>query len=166
MSLTAAILAFASGLAAKVRLPPDPRDAKVRLPTPMPTPPAWDGQAEIDRLDRELALERNLRLHWQGEAQRLAFRANHEINGRNAMMAAQQQAYAAQQAYHAQQNQQQSNFQALGQLAAQQLAQLNVGGEPYQQGLLGAQSLDNASWRDWACTCIPDRASLIIGRVP
>jgi hypothetical protein len=171
MSLTATLIAFASGLAAKVRLPKDPLAPEVmRLLVENQEAAGRIAQLErlIDTLDRELATERNLKAHWREEARYLAVQARerrHEINGRGAMMAA-QMAQLAMQAQLAN-----NDLQALGGLG-QNMAAVQDGRYLSQQGgfqqlgnvaqnLLGAQNLDNARWREWVCTCIPDRASAL-----
>jgi regulator of replication initiation timing len=162
MALTA-ILAFASGLAAKVKLPPS---GWVPLANPASTAllklRAMQLDNEVERLDRDLAVQKSLVEHWKGEARATAER-NVELRLElDAMRARERQAYydpAAQMAQmaHAQQmamyNQQQA--QALGQLQAQQYGMANQ----QQQGLLGAQNLQLPA--GWDCTCIPDRASAL-----
>jgi hypothetical protein len=128
MSLTATIIAFASGLAAKVKTP---RQEEIFLSRENARLLEVIDRAhrQIETLDLELATERSLKLHWRDEAQRLATDAHERL-------------YAAM----AQQQGGQQGFQQLGAVA---------------QNLLGAQNLDQARWREWVCTCIPDRASAL-----
>jgi hypothetical protein len=106
MALTATLIAFASGLAAKVEL----HDKKENdLSWLKPQPPAWVPRAnpasaalrklrlmqldnEIERLDRALAVQTSLVEHWKGEARELA-RSN--INLRIDLDAAHRQRDAA-----------------------------------------------------------------------
>jgi hypothetical protein len=172
MALTT-IIAFAAGLAAKVRPPKDPLAPEVmRLLAESKKAATRIAQLEhtIDMLDRELLTERSLKRHWRDEARHWAAEARerreaHERQAHQqyAILAAQaevQQAHMnvqqdgrylqqalAQQAFQAQLNAhglQQHGFQQLGQVA---------------QNLLGAQNLEMPA--GWTCTCIPDRASAL-----
>jgi hypothetical protein len=145
MALTATIIAFAGGLAAKVKVKP-PRDVDLRRDLRDLKAENAQLRHAIEMLDRELATERSLKLHWRDEASRLAveMRLRREAQERH-----------AQQAAHILQAQQ---MQAQAQLAYQQLGQ-------YQQQALGAQNLlgaqNIAMPEGWTCTCIPDRASAL-----
>jgi hypothetical protein len=145
MSLTATLIAFASGLAAKVKIAPDEEVERLRLRV-------WKLEhdlcaAENARDEAEVRLEAvyadNARQRrYQGQQEYAAMQ--NEINGRNAMAYAQQQ-QALQAQYNAQHeiNQQMQAYNGL-------------------QGLgpvLGAQCLQMPA--HWDCTCIPDRASAL-----
>jgi hypothetical protein len=152
MALTT-IIAFAAGLAAKVRPPKDPLAPEVmRLLAENERAAGRIAQLEhaLDTLDRELLTERNLKAHWRDEAHHLATRLRwehaqdqHAQQQHGAMLAQQANAQMAQQQMLAYQQQAQG-FQQLGQVA---------------QNLLGAQNLQMNA--DWVCTCIPDRASAL-----
>jgi Skp family chaperone for outer membrane proteins len=157
MALTATLIAFASGIAAKVK-----------------TPPAWGpvtspGDAmTLERLDRALAVQKNLTEHWQGEAKTFA-RRNVELelqlaNARNERDALQAELHWATERQRGAQMAQQQALQAYQQQAYQQqaqgsqqlgLAQLGLA----QNRLLGAQNLQLPA--HWDCTCIPDRATAL-----
>jgi hypothetical protein len=154
MSLTT-IIAFAAGLAAKVRPPKDPLAPEVmRLLAENKKAATRIAQLEhaLDTLDRELLTERSLKSHWRDEARHLASRLRWEAQEQQhgamllQMQAYQQQANAqmAMQAQLAAVGVQQYGFPQLGQVA---------------QNLLGAQNLQMNA--DWVCTCIPDRASVL-----
>jgi Lhr-like helicase len=122
MSLTATLIAFATGFAAKVRLPASDRE-KISEVERL--------RERIETLERELAVERSLKAHWREEASRLATQARERRQGDYA------QAQMAQMAQAQMMNAVQPDWP----LYQQQLG-LN------QQNLLGAQ---NAYWRDCTC---------------
>jgi hypothetical protein len=153
MALTT-IIAFAAGLAAKVRPPKDPLAPEVmRLLAENERAAGRIAQLErlVETLDRELLTERNLKAHWREEARHLATRLHWEAQDQHAqqqhgaMLAQQANAQMAQQAAM----QDGRYLQALG---FQQLGQV-------AQNVLGAQNLQMSA--DWVCTCIPDRASAL-----
>jgi hypothetical protein len=141
MSLTATVLAFASGLAAKLSEDKIDKDAS-RIKALEKRVRALECElvdAEAARMRAEvrfetLAFENARQRRWE---ERQAYAA--AANRLHAQMAQAQQAQAM-----AQVNQQ--GFQQLGLVA---------------QNLLGAQALQLPA--DW-CTCIPDRASALRGR--
>jgi hypothetical protein len=169
MSITATLIAFTSGLAAKVRAPPaDAELAKAMATCKKLLDQRRDAERanvylldRIETLERELAVETNLCSHWRAEAMRLAA-DNREARERRVggAVALQQYAQMQQAQYNAMQAQamaQQAQHAAMQMAYGQGFQQLGV----VAQNLLGAQNLDSAHWRDWVCTCIPDRASAL-----
>jgi hypothetical protein len=148
MSVAATLIAFASGLAAKVNLASGlEKKAEVRI---------RQLENENATLDRQLAVERQLCAHWREEAMTLARGARERHTAAYERNPAQAQAQHAN-AQMAQQAQAYNGLQGLGmQDTFQQL------GVAAQQSLLGAQCLQMPA--DWVCTCIPDRASALRGR--
>jgi hypothetical protein len=145
MSLTATVLAFASGLAAKIRLSEDKKETTCRVVKAL--------EKRIRSLECQLCDAEAARIHAEVMLETLAFenarrrrweeRQAYAANRMNAQMAQAQQAQAMAQVNP--QWQAQQNFQQLGAVA---------------QNLLGAQNLQLPA--DW-CTCIPDRASALRG---
>jgi hypothetical protein len=143
MALTATLIGFAAGLAARLKpISPPSREAEkndmkaeiARLKRDLALAARTNNHLleGIEMLERELATERNLKLHWRDEASRFATEA------RLRREAQERHAQASQQALQA------YNARYLGHVA---------------QGLLGAQNL--ALPAGWDCTCIPDRASAL-----
>jgi ATPase subunit of ABC transporter with duplicated ATPase domains len=135
MSLTATLIAFATGLAAKVRLPaPDDRIAELERRCAHLERRLCD--AENARDEAEVRLEAiyadNARARRYAEYEQLA-----QVNSQAQAMYSQAQAYNA--------------LQGLG------LQQQGLGMQA--QSLLGAQNLQMPA--GWDCTCIPDRASAL-----
>jgi hypothetical protein len=162
MSLTATIIAFAAGLAAKVRPARDAGLEKALATCKKLLAERRDAERasaylldRIEGLERELATERSLKGHWRDEARRLAAEARlrREAQERRQYQVQMNAAMAQQQAMQA---------LGLGQSPAMQpdwpLYQQQLG----MQGLLGAQNLKMPEGR--TCTCIPDRASVLKGR--
>jgi septal ring factor EnvC (AmiA/AmiB activator) len=169
MALTATLIAFATGLAAKVRPEPDRR---------------W--RNEVERLDRDLAVQKTLVEHWKGEArtfgrriaeleaERDAVRNQRDAvrNQRDALDAELARQWHRNDHQHAQQQHgamlaQQANMQMLAQQAQMNAVQDGryLQAQGFQQlgqvaqNLLGAQTLEMPA--GWTCTCIPDRASAL-----
>jgi hypothetical protein len=144
MSILGSLLAFATGFAAKVKLPADAELNKAmatckKLLDQRRALEAENAQLKfgVELLQRELMTERSLKLHWREEASRLA------VEARERRERQEQQLFGAQ-------------------LNA---AMAQACGQYYQQNQLGAQiqaQRDLAHWQEWDdCTCIPDRASAL-----
>jgi chromosome segregation ATPase len=167
MSLTATLIAFAAGIAAKVKLPPSKKEGV--------TDPRW--RNVVERLDRDLAVQKTLVEHWKGEARTFVRRiaeleAERDAarNQRDALDAELARQWHRNDHQHAQQQHgamlaQQANMQSM---LAQYNAQAQAQAQGFQQlgaqnlfghGLLGAQNLEMPA--GWTCTCIPDRASAL-----
>jgi hypothetical protein len=120
--------------------------------------PKPDLQTEM--LQRELAIEHSLSLHWLGEAQRL-IREKRELELERDMLrlhaiprGGQQMAQYQQNASLLQQNAQLAQCNQYQQ-QHQQLAAQN-GLQNYHQGLLGVQALNHEMF----CNCVPSRAQV------
>jgi hypothetical protein len=165
MALSATLIAFAAGLAAKVRPPKDPLAPEVmRLLAESKKAATRIAQLErlVYTLDRELLTERNLKAHWREEARHLATQARERREARDWQAAQLNMAAQAQQA-NAQQMAMQAQLAAVGLLGPQFQQQAQAQGfqqlGQVAQNLLGAQNLQMNA--DWVCTCIPDRASAL-----
>jgi uncharacterized protein YigA (DUF484 family) len=127
MALTATLLAFASGLAAKVKTPPAKKEGEIeRL------------FARIRSLECQLTDTENERDLLQA------------VLDRRRATEAQDARWAHATQYAALQNAQSAQMAQMAMQSQHQLTQYS--------GLLGAQNLQLPGW---ACTCIPDRASVL-----
>jgi hypothetical protein len=139
MSILGYLLAFAPGLAAKVRLPASDRE-KISEVEPL--------RERIGKLEYQLCDAENARDAAEAQLERHRAEAALDQRWREHVAYAQLMNAAMAQQQLAQQ------YQQLGGLGQQ-------GFQQNQQNLFGAQ---NAYWRD--CTCIPDRASALNPRPP
>jgi paraquat-inducible protein B len=163
MSITATLIAFASGLAAKVKVKDiiasdQEKNSEVEVERLLKRLRKLECQlceaenqrdaaeAQLERHRAEAALDQRWREH-VAQAQLMNAQLNAAMAQQQAMQAQQQNGVQPDWVFY---QQQLGSFQQLGQVA--------------QQALLGAQNLDSAHWRDWVCTCIPDRASALRGR--